>query len=254
MKQCPKCGTTYTDRTLTYCLADGSVLTDLGSNATISATPTPTSRPTGTPIRVEIPQNSVAGGQTSYSAPPAESGSSWMKIILIVGLVAVMLIAAAGFAGALIYFNKDSRTVADQPNKNTNVISNSDNASPTPQAANTDLDRMREQIANLERQLNESKNSNQPPFKTPEVPDQPVITSRTARVDSPGDGFLALRNLPSSDIGERIARIPNGATIPIGGCLPRMRIGKRAGRWCKASYGGYSGWVFDAWLIYIDDR
>lgn len=254
MKQCPKCGTTYTDRTLTYCLADGSVLTDLSSSSTISATPTPTSSPVGEPIRIEIPQNSAGSGQTSYSAPPAGSSSSWLKIVLIVGLVAVMLIAAAGFAGALIYFNKDSRTVADQPNKNTNPVSNANNASQTPQPTNTELDKMREQIANLERQLNESKNSNQPPFKTPEVPDQPVITSRTARVNSPGDGFLALRNLPSSDIGERIAKIPNGATIPIGGCLPRMRIGIRTGRWCKASYGGYSGWVFDAWLIYNDDR
>lgn len=185
---------------------------------------------------------------------PANGGSSWLKIILIVGLVAVMLIAAAGFAGALIYFNKDSRTVADRPTKNTNLVSATNNPTPTPQASNTELDRMREQIANLERQLNESKNSNQPPFKTPEVPDQPVITSRTARVDSPGDGFLALRNLPSTDIGERIARIPDGTTIPIGGCLPRIRIGNRTGRWCKASYGGYSGWVFDAWLIYNDDH
>lgn len=254
MKQCPKCGTTYTDRTLTYCLADGSVLTDLGGNATISATPTPTTSPVGEPIRVEIPQRSAGSGQTSYSAPPADSGSSWLKIVLIVGLVVLMLIAAAGFAAALIYFNKDSRTVGNQPNKNVNLVLNANTASPTPQATNTEMDKMREQIANLERQLNDSKNSNQPPFKTPEVPDQPVITSRTARVNSPGDGFLALRNLPSSDIGERIARIPNGATIPIGGCLPRIRIGSRIGRWCKASYGGYSGWVFDAWIIYSDDH
>lgn len=254
MKQCPKCGTTYTDRTLTYCLADGSVLSDLSSNTTIFATSTPILPPVGTPIRVEIPQNSVAGGHASNSAPSPDSGSSWLKIVLIVGLVAVMFIAAAGFAGALIYFNKDSRTVADQSAKNSNGISTANNATPTPQASNAELDRMREQITNLERQLNESKVSNQPPFKTPEVPDQPIITSRTARVDSPGDGFLALRNLPSSDIGERTARIPDGATIEIGGCLPRMRIGKRTGRWCKASYRGSTGWVFDAWLIYRDEH
>ena len=77
-----------------------------------------------------------------------------------------------------------------------------------------------------------------------------LTDTKTARVDSPGDGFLALRKLPHSEIGERIAKIPHGATVEVGVCGPVVRPVNRAGRWCQASYNGQTGWVFDAYLVY----
>ena len=35
----------------------------------------------------------------------------------------------------------------------------------------------------------------------------------TARVDSPGDGFLALRAVPDARSGEPLAKIPHGTTV-----------------------------------------
>ena len=244
MKQCPTCRTTYTDETLSFCLADGAVLADMDEQATFV-------RPAGEQMRVVIPQDAP---KPHFAVPPplsTKSGTGWMKIVLVVGLLGFMVLAAAGIAGALIYFNKDARTGATNAN-----TSNKDPNRPTPTptiantTANTDTDQLRNQIANLEKRLNEQKNSDRPVSNIPPPPDQPVITSTTARVNSPGDGFLAMRSLPNSEAGTRVLQIPHGATVSLNGCLPRTRIASKTGRWCRASYGGYTGWVFDAWLVY----
>ncbi len=265
MKQCPKCGTTYSDNTLIYCLADGDVLVGADEQATFVRTSNMgaanvTERfpaPAGA-LRVEIPQDATNVNYAAAPPPQAEPGSSWLKIALILGLVGIMgLIAIAG-AGALIYFNKESRPAVTNTATNRDSNKNSNSSSPTPLASpanastpsNSETDQLRDQIANLEKKLTEQKNSNRPPSNTPPPPDQPTVTSSSARVNSPGDGFLALRSYPSSDIGERVTRIPHGASVTIGGCLARARVGNKTGRWCRASYGGYSGWVFDAWLNY----
>ncbi|MEP6947420.1 MAG: SH3 domain-containing protein [Acidobacteriota bacterium] len=249
MKQCPKCGTTYTDSSLTYCLADGAVLADnaeadtftRGSNAAGKA---------HAQMRVMVPQNNP--GQ-AYIQPPApvESGS-WLKIILLVGLILGMLLVAAGVAGALLYFNKDSRRSAIN-SSNAGTDRPTPTPTPTPNsnvAVNAESEKLRDQIANLEKRLDEQKNTSHPATVAPAAPDQPTTTSGTAKVNSPGDGFLAMRTLPSSDVGDRVQQIPNGSLVTVGGCLPRSRVGGKAGRWCRASYNGYSGWVFDAWLSY----
>ncbi len=247
MKQCPKCGTTYTDPSLSYCLADGSLLTESTEQQTFVKPAGEAARQVGVEAAREVPANYIP------SATPTGSGSQWLKVILLVGLVLVMLLGAAGIAGALIYFNKGSRTSAVN---SSNTGSNGPIATPTVSptnsnaSANVESEKLREQIANLEKKLDEQKNSGLPAANVPAAPDQPLITSSTARVNSPSDGFLALRTLPGSDIGERILRVPNGASVAIGGCLPRSRVGSKPGRWCRASYNRYSGWVFDAWLIY----
>lgn len=257
MKQCPKCGTTYPDDSLIYCLADGTVLTESDDQATFVRTSNATAPIVGqgSPLRVEIPQDAPTVNYVQRPPPAAGSGSSGLKIALIVGLVGGMLLIAVVAAGALIYFNRDARpAVASNSNSNQNTKGTTPSPSvlpsTSPAAANSETDQLRDQIANLEKKLNEQKNSNRPATNVPPPPDQPVTNPGTARVNSPGDGFLALRTLPSSDIGERITRIPHGANLNLGGCLPRSRVGSKTGRWCRASYGGYSGWVFDAWLNY----
>jgi hypothetical protein len=206
----------------------------------------PRVRPAGGQMRVEIPQDMPKTTYAAVPPPPAGSGTSWLKIFVVVGLVIIMFVVAAGIAGALIYFNKDARSTATN-----NANKEANRPTPTPTAANSETDKLRDQIANLEKRLNEQKNSNTTiDLTTPAPPDQPSVTSTTATVNSPGDGFLALRSLPNSDLGERILQIPHGATVKINGCLARTRIGNKTGRWCRASYGSYNGWVFDAWLTY----
>ena len=237
MKQCPSCRTTYTDETLSFCLADGTPLTDIAEEVTFVRSGR------SDPMRVEIPQ--TVAPPPSYFQPGAvpEKGSNTMKIVLVVGLLGAMAVVAVGGAAALIYFNKDSRTA--EPAANNKGI-----ATPTATSTPNNTNELRDQIANLEKRLNEQKNANKTAATPPLVMPSQSTSRTSATVNSPGDGFLALRTLPNSEAGERILKIPHGATISIGGCGPVVRPVSRSGRWCQASYNGYTGWVFDAYLVY----
>ena len=253
MKQCPACKTTYTDQTLRYCLADGSVLNDAIDNeaTVVGNVGGPYGEKTvelgrGGKVRVEIPSETPqTSPQTAYrtAASGGSSGNVFKVLMVIIGLGIFGVVAVA--AGVFIYFNlKTPEPVANAVNQGVKVAPTS---IPTP--AKNETDELRDQIANLEKLLNEQKKTDRAaniPLKMPEQ----STTRVSARVDSPGDGFLALRTLPSSEIGDRILKIPHGATVSIGACGPVVRPVSRRGRWCQASYNGYSGWVFDAYLVY----
>lgn len=243
MQQCPRCGTTYTDDSLRFCLTDGAVLDSVGEQVTVIHSVGQTAPyAKGGQMRVEIPQTAPPPSYVQPSAAPAK-GSNTLKIVLVVGLLGIMALLAIGGAGALIYFNKDTRTA--EP-----VVSNKATPTPTATATPDNTDELRDQIANLEKRLNEQKTANKPTATPPLVLPSPPTTMRTARANSPADGFLALRSLPNSEAGTRILKIPHGATVSIGACGPVVRPVSRSGRWCQASYNGYSGWVFDAFLTY----
>lgn len=241
MKQCPACRSTYTDDSLTYCLADGSKLIDalpeqetVVRNADTASHMAPTA-----PFTVDI-----AASRTQASGPPPapaapQRSSTFLKVMLVVVLLGIGLVAVLGVAG-LMYFNTSWGVGGS--NRNKAVMT------PSPAPTKNDTDELRDKIADLEKRLSEQNAAN----KSADVPET-IPTPRsttTARVNSPGDGFLALRTLPSSDVGERILKIPHGATVTIGACGPVTKPVNRSGRWCQASYDGYTGWVFDAYLIY----
>lgn len=239
MKQCPSCRTTYTDETLRFCLADGATLNDLADEQQTVVRQAPE------PMRVNIPQPTETYGatQTFPQAPVRTAGGSsgnGLKILLVILLVAILSVAVLG-VGAFVYLNSGRKEIASNTdNVNTNR-SGSPTASPMVSPISNQTDNRDQRIADLEKQLKEQKNAN----RSANTTTQPAMTG-TARVNSPGDGFLALRSLPSSSVGERILKIPHGATVSVGSCLG----GNRGGRWCRASYGGYSGWVYDSYLIY----
>lgn len=187
-------------------------------------------------MRVDVPQSMQQ--PVRYVQPTSGGG---MKAFLIIGGVLAMVVLAVVGAAAIMYFNRDS--VSGITNAQTQTPQKS--VSPTPDPT----EKLRDQIANLEKQIADQKkgsaNANIP-LKMPET----STMQTTARANSPGDGFLALRSLPSAQIGERIAKIPHGATVSIGACGPVITPVKRSGRWCQANYNGMSGWVFDAYLTY----
>jgi hypothetical protein len=243
MKQCPACGTTYTDASLLYCLSDGAPL-----NAIDDEQNTVVRSGTG-PMRVDITQPGVSKTRSAAAAAPPSVpvGSShvWLKVVL--GLLVIgFLIATAVAVGTLIYFNVSRPEVTTNASPTPSVPV----SSPTRPTTIDETDELRKQIADLAKRLSEQAASNKPIDIPLNIPNQPASTTRTARVNSPGDGFLALRTFPNSDAGQRIMKIPHGAVLTVGGCLNTTRIGNRSGRWCRASYGGYTGWVFDGWLDY----
>ncbi len=68
--------------------------------------------------------------------------------------------------------------------------------------------------------------------------------AETAIVNTPGDGFLALRSEPSTSTGTRLAQVPHGTRLDLGECVsPSTK-----GRWCRTQFEGQRGWVFERYL------
>lgn len=240
MKQCPTCRTTYTDETLRYCLADGGVLFDAGTEVD-------TASRHGVRVDVQAP---------SYPTIPVASekrtgkGSSVLKIVAAVLILGFLGLLGLGAAGAFFYMNsgKTNAALASPTPTTTQVPKPSPSASaswsPTP---DSDEERLEKELADLQRQLEEVLKPE--PTKTPSRTESDG--SPTARVNSPSDGFLALRSEPDAETGERLAQIPHGSTVTLENCeKEKVRIGSRTGRWCMVTYRSQTGWVFDAFLQY----
>jgi hypothetical protein len=231
MKLCPICKATYTDGTLFYCLEDGTRLIEAGDDE-----PTLVERWEPVPV-------TVVGKGNTPDTKPAWIGT-YIKVLIV--LVGLLLVSAFVVAAAVLFFLTSSGRGPQKANDRI-VIAPSPTQEPTP-AEVDDLERsekeLMEQIANLEKLIRDGTETDDPdedPFSS---------FAKTARVNSPNDGFLALRSYPNGQAGDRILQIPHGAYITVGLCLNTSRLANRTGRWCQASYNGYTGWVFDAWLDY----
>lgn len=239
MKQCPNCKTSYTDDSLQFCLADGT-------NLIFVSTAAETVRMSfgNEPMRVNIPSDSV---QTVFASPPVSQNQPVKKGsgLIIAGVLGVLLILAAGGLAAAIFLyrqNADQKTiVAASP---TPVNSPAKSPAATPDA---ETERLREEMADLKKQLEDQKK---------QKPNAPVITATPARkgtiarVNSPNDGFLALRSEPNSETGYRITKIPHGAALSVFSCSKPTSIGKTTGRWCQVIYNNQAGWAFDAFMTF----
>ena len=235
MKQCPSCGTTYTDPSLSYCLSDGAALADLSPTEQATVV-----RSGGDALRVDIPQTQPIVTPQTMAQQPSGGSSTVLKVVIGLLVLALLAIVGLGVAGVLYYNASGGR---DNPVV-TNINTNKATPSPSPAPSINETEELRKQIADLEKKLNEQKNTNKPVDIPLTLPNQ--TSTRSARVNSPGDRFLALRTYPSSSVGDRVLKIPHGASITVGGCLAPSG----GGRWCRASYNGYSGWVFDKYLNY----
>jgi len=233
--QCPVCGNQYTDPSLRYCLADGTALVPADEEETLARRDA---------VRVDIPPAESTRQPARAAVPQTRRTSAAVKIILgLLALLTVLIVVAV--AGVLLLLNF----------RGTGANDNKKNPSPTPAAsvtpsADAEKERLQKELANAQQKINEQKNANHPVNTAPfPVPSQSGIA--TARVNSPRDGFLALRNEPDADYGERLVKIPHGAVVTLEDCQrQRVTVSGRSGRWCMVTYEGTTGWVFDAWLDY----
>ena len=236
MKQCPTCRTTYTDETLRFCLADGGVLFDLGTEAETVARHG---------VRIDV-------GPPSYATIPAAGeqsrakSSPVLKIVVAVLVLGFLGLLGLGVAGAIFYFNSGGKTPVAVVSP-TPTPSSTPTRTPSPSPTPDEDQQLEEEMANLKKQLEDALNPS--PTKTP--PGFSSDGQPTARVNSPADGFLALRSEPDAETGERLAQIPHGSVVTLENCeKEKVKIGNRSGRWCMVTYEDQTGWVFDAWLQY----
>ncbi|MGB7209829.1 MAG: SH3 domain-containing protein [Pyrinomonadaceae bacterium] len=239
MKQCPACKTSYTDDSLKFCLADGSVL-----DSAMDEQPT-VIKPAGmNAMRVDIGSTAASTDAMPRIDPvPTSSSGTWVKIALGVVILGLFAIGAVGLIGAVFYYgtgDKEKDIVAKSP-------------TPTPTATATpdaEKERLRDELANIQKKLDEQKKTSVNTNPDP-IDDEEIGSSVTATVNSPNDGFLALRSIPDAELGDRISRIPHGTEIEINNCeKTQVTLAGRTGRWCQVEYNGTTGWVFDAWLEY----
>ncbi len=233
MKQCPACKTTYTDDSLKFCLSDGNGLISIPDEE-------PTVVRAQEPLRVNIPAESQTG-RAAHPVPEKAVGMPmWIKIVLGLIIVGLATVLAAGLAGAAFYYSFGD--AAPAPTATPAPPTSRPSATRTP---DLEKEKLKDEIANIQRQLDDQKkNANT-------TDDDQLGSPITATVDSPKDGFLALRDRPDAERGERLIKIPHGAEVEIMNCEKRaVTIGGRNGRWCQVEYNGVNGWVFDAWLEY----
>jgi len=236
MKRCPNCRSTYTDDGLRFCLTDGSELVPM------DAEQEPVLGSRGKALQPDISHApSYSAGQVARSP---SGGRVFGKVIAIAGVLGVLLVIGLIAFVLVIYLASRAKTVDNGSGNKTPAASPS--VSPTP---DSEKQRLQDELANVQKRLaEEQKNANRA-VNEPRNPTSPGTV--TARVNSPNDGFLALRAQPDADRGERIAKIPHGDVITIENCdRNKVTIGGRSGRWCLVSWNGYEGYVFDAWVIY----
>ena len=249
MKQCPTCRTNYSDDTLRFCLEDGTPLVDSGEQETVVR---PGDRESY--VTEQLPSNitTPGGDRTRVDVPPADRNTRpitvqkmggdfpWTKFVVVGLAIGLIVVVGAGLLGVAVYVGSGR--------KNNVVVS----SSPTPVAtptADAEKKRLEDEVAKLKKKLDDTNGSNSNSDSTFDFSDLAGLGG-TAEVNSPKDGFLALRNLPNVQYGERIAKIPHGATINILMCSDdAVTIDTRTGHWCMVSYSEQVGWVFDAWLI-----
>src|SRR5688500_5964712 len=236
MKRCPQCGTTYMDESLRFCLADGATLnaTDGEESTVVSSR--------SEPLRVDI----TSGSRLPVNAAPQvkKRSSALVKTVLILLILLVPAIIIIAAAVGLVYLRSQENIIV-------NNATSIQTATPTPTAtSDAETERLKKELADLQKQLDEKKSTEANKDTFPDIDDLD-FEFRVATVNSPGDGFLALRSEPSSDYGERLAQIPHGVKINVVSCdSDKVTIGSRRGSWCLVEWSGRAGWVFDAWLTY----
>ena len=90
-----------------------------------------------------------------------------------------------------------------------------------------------------------SQSPSKPASLQPAPPASTAQPANTATVNTPGDGFLALRSEPSVRRGRRLFKIPHGTMLTLDEC----RTWPGDGRWCRTRFRGQTGWVFERYLV-----
>ncbi len=233
MKQCPQCKRTYADDSLSFCLEDGAPLYFFDEGA-------PTVVRAGE-VRINIdPSDQKQNLDLGKNVAPVSSNGIW-KALAAVFAALLLLIIGGAIAGAVFYYRSGKDSAANR----------SSQVSPTPKQSPTVSQKLPEPTQTPTQTPTPKSSVEPPPTPRPSGEPTPGPGYQTVRINSPSDGFLALRNEPDTERGERIAKIPHNSVVLLDNCeKSTTNVAGKSGRWCTVTYQGRSGWVFSAWLIY----
>jgi hypothetical protein len=82
------------------------------------------------------------------------------------------------------------------------------------------------------------------PERTDAAPLPALKVTDSGLVNTPGDGFLALRSEPTTQSGIRYAKIPHHTPLRLEECV--FSFAKE--RWCKTTFQGRAGWVLEKYV------
>jgi hypothetical protein len=227
MKQCPACLQNYDDAE-NFCQSDGSTLIVISMEQTsYSSADTPT---------VVIPK--FPNGQTN----PLPVKQTSPILYALIGGMAVLILVLGGFLlyrqstsesekGKTETIKKSEDTTKDS-NKNEKVTTNESETIPAPTVKTIIVEKEVPKIAQVP------------------LPSVKQVDDRIVTVNSPRDGYLALKTEPCiAPCGTMLLKIPHGTKLTLGTCKNNFEVAdRRRGRWCYTSYGGNTGWIFDAFV------
>lgn len=173
----------------------------------------------------EMPTQGIPRPRNTEYPPPVTTSSSSAWVFPLVGVLCGLVVVLGYFA----FFRAPS---TDSP-----VV--------TPKSTET-----REPNNNVE--TRPTRKVETTPLPPPQPPPPPV--SQTAypvvTVNSPRDGYLALKSEACiAPCGTTLFKIPHGTRLSLGTCKDNFEVAdRRRGRWCYTSYGGYNGWIFDGFV------
>lgn len=224
MKECPKCGTVYTDVTLSFCLSDGSALIlQIDEEKTAEFTKHDIDVETPDRLPQETQQATFPTDETVVRTTPivAKTGVSPFWIFSTFGLLAIFLVSGFAFWYFLDGILGDrSRQTADKPNTN---VENTEKPSNT----------IKEQSAGKTTQTNTNNNEAET-IKTA------TPKRKLYRVVGVKGGDVLYIRPKAGNLKVSVGKIPPGATgikITGGG----KTVGKS--RWVPIVYRGKRGWV-----------
>ncbi len=232
MKECPKCGTVYTDLTLSYCLSDGTPLveqingekTEKFSNLVVDVN-------TAETIASETRQSNLPTAETVVQTrgKPARKGASPFWIVATFGLLGLILFGGLAF---WILSNRSSGTDSDLTGTNSTDETSLNSAPP-------------------EQQTNTTSNSfSTNTSSTPKTSATPKPTAAAITKPTPKKNTYRVSGVRSNDV-LYIRPHPGNLKISVGKIPPNatgIRIvggGKKVGksRWVPIIYKGKRGWI-----------
>ena len=161
-------------------------------------------------------------------------------------LLALAIVGAIGLGCG--YELTKREPAQEQPTKETTSSTEEEKRELEKKIADLEKEKLEEKIERLEEEVEEQKKKPAPaPPKKKKTPRPTELEMGYMRVNSPGDGWLALRSGPSSQ-SRLLVKIPHRSVVRVDYCGSVVRSGKLRGRWCEVVYKGRKGWSFDYYL------